>query len=92
METVLDGKRESDKAKILSDLDKYCKLDTLAMVEIYKRLMKLSTRIYLVFGRVLKSKEHELRYYNQYDYSYDGISRFFFGIFVFDICLSCFFL
>ena len=43
METVLDGKRESDKAKILSDLDKYCKLDTLAMVEIYKRLLKLST-------------------------------------------------
>ena len=43
METVLDGKREEEKDKILDDLDEYCKLDTLAMVEIYKRLLKLNT-------------------------------------------------
>ena len=38
METVLDGKREGEKDKILNDLDKYSKLDTLAMVDIYKKL------------------------------------------------------
>ena len=38
MEAVLDGKRDGEKDKILDDLDKYCKLDTLAMVEIYKQL------------------------------------------------------
>lgn len=38
MEAVLDGKRAGDKDKILSDLIEYCKLDTLAMVEIYKKL------------------------------------------------------
>ena len=43
MEAVLDGKRNGEKDKILDDLDKYCKLDTLAMVEIYKRLLKLNT-------------------------------------------------
>ncbi len=41
METVLDGKRAGERGKILDDLDEYCKLDTLAMVEIYKRLLKL---------------------------------------------------
>jgi hypothetical protein len=39
MEAVLDGKRASEKEKILSDLIEYCKLDTLAMVEIYKKLL-----------------------------------------------------
>ena len=38
MEAVLDGKREGEKDKILEDLDVYCKLDTLAMVEIYNQL------------------------------------------------------
>jgi hypothetical protein len=41
MEAVLDGKRESEKDKILSDLIEYCGLDTMAMVEIYKVLAKL---------------------------------------------------
>jgi hypothetical protein len=38
MEAVLQGKREDEKEKILNDLNEYCKLDTLAMVEIYKQL------------------------------------------------------
>ncbi len=38
MEAILDGKRDGEKEKILSDLQKYCDLDTLAMVEIYKYL------------------------------------------------------
>lgn len=38
MEAVLDGTREEEKDQILSDLVEYCKLDTLAMVEIYKKL------------------------------------------------------
>ncbi len=42
MEAVLDGKRDAEKEKILSDLETYCKLDTLAMVEIYKQLYKLT--------------------------------------------------
>lgn len=41
MEAVLDGKREDTKEKILNDLEEYCKLDTLAMVEIYKQLLNL---------------------------------------------------
>ena len=36
-EAVLDGTRE-DKEQILADLLKYCKLDTLAMVEIFNVL------------------------------------------------------
>lgn len=40
MEAVLDGKRENEKEKILNDLFEYCKLDTLAMVEIYLKLRK----------------------------------------------------
>jgi hypothetical protein len=40
-ETVLDGKHEADKAKILRDLREYCQLDTLAMVEIYRKLKGL---------------------------------------------------
>ena len=38
MEAVLDGTRETEKQQILDDLIEYCKLDTLAMVEIYKKL------------------------------------------------------
>ena len=41
MEAVLDGKRDGEKAKILSDLVEYCGLDTLAMVEIYKKLQSV---------------------------------------------------
>lgn len=41
MEAVLDGKRDGEKDKILADLDEYCKLDTLAMVEIYRQLLLL---------------------------------------------------
>ncbi|MES2971399.1 MAG: DUF2779 domain-containing protein [Patescibacteria group bacterium] len=41
MEAVLDRKHPDDKEKILSDLLEYCKLDTLAMVEIYKVLKGL---------------------------------------------------
>ena len=41
MEAVLDGKRDGEKEKILSDLEKYCELDTLAMVEIYRQLIHL---------------------------------------------------
>jgi hypothetical protein len=38
MEAVLDSKRADQKDQILSDLIEYCKLDTLAMVEIFKCL------------------------------------------------------
>ena len=38
MEAVLDGKRDGEKDQILSDLIEYCGLDTMAMVEIYKKL------------------------------------------------------
>ncbi len=41
MEAVLDGKHPAQKEQILSDLTEYCKLDTLAMVEIYKKLTKI---------------------------------------------------
>ncbi|KKQ81495.1 MAG: hypothetical protein UT05_C0015G0004 [Parcubacteria group bacterium GW2011_GWF2_38_76] len=41
MESVLDGKRDHEKDKILNDLLKYCELDTLAMVRIYQFLNKL---------------------------------------------------
>lgn len=41
MEAVLDGKRDGEKDKILSDLVEYCGLDTLAMVEIYKAMLKI---------------------------------------------------
>jgi CO dehydrogenase/acetyl-CoA synthase epsilon subunit len=34
------GKRPDEKQQILDNLIKYCKLDTLAMVEIYKKLTK----------------------------------------------------
>jgi hypothetical protein len=38
MEAVLDDKRAGQKDQILADLLEYCKLDTLAMVEIYRKL------------------------------------------------------
>lgn len=41
MEAVLDSKRADQKDQILADLIEYCKLDTLAMVEIYKVLNSL---------------------------------------------------
>jgi hypothetical protein len=41
MESVLDGKREDEKEQILSDLDEYCGLDTLAMVEIFNKLKEI---------------------------------------------------
>ncbi len=40
MEAVLDGKRASEREQILADLVDYCGLDTLAMVEIFKFLLK----------------------------------------------------
>lgn len=40
MEAVLDEKRAIQKKQILLDLTKYCKLDTLAMVEIYRKLIQ----------------------------------------------------
>lgn len=39
MEAVLDGKRDGEKEQILSDLIEYCGLDTLAMVDIYRKLV-----------------------------------------------------
>lgn len=42
MEAVLDDKRADQKEQILADLIEYCKLDTLAMVEIYRKLLQIS--------------------------------------------------
>jgi len=42
MEAVLDDKRSDQKETILSDLIEYCKLDTLAMVEIFKKLLEVT--------------------------------------------------
>lgn len=41
METALDGKHADEKEKIFSHLIEYCKLDTLAMVEIHKKLSNI---------------------------------------------------
>lgn len=41
MEAVLDGTRDKEREQILNDLVEYCKLDTLAMVEIYKKLKSI---------------------------------------------------
>lgn len=41
MDTILDGKNPEDKDQILSNLRQYCTLDTLAMVEIYRKLSAL---------------------------------------------------
>ena len=38
METILDGKNADTKDKIMADLIEYCKLDTLAMVQLFKVL------------------------------------------------------
>jgi hypothetical protein len=46
MEAILDNKRESEKEKILSDLTEYCALDTMAMVEIYKKLLTIHENQY----------------------------------------------
>jgi hypothetical protein len=42
IEAVLDEKRVDQKEQILADLLEYCKLDTLAMVEIYRLLSKIA--------------------------------------------------
>ena len=39
---VIEGEKVSEKQKIFADLLEYCKLDTLAMVEIYKVLEELA--------------------------------------------------
>lgn len=44
MEAALDGTRDTEKQQILDDLIEYCKLDTLAMVEIYKKLADIVRR------------------------------------------------
>jgi len=41
MDAVLYGTRAAEKDQILKDLEEYCKLDTLAMVEIFKFLTNL---------------------------------------------------
>lgn len=41
MDAVLDGNNEDGKQQILDDLVDYCELDTLAMVEIYRKLVSL---------------------------------------------------
>jgi hypothetical protein len=47
METVLNGKNTEKKEQIMKDLIAYCKLDTLAMVQLYKVLQALiSENIY----------------------------------------------
>jgi len=40
-ETVLEGKHEDKRAKIMDDLSKYCTLDTFAMVRILEELRKI---------------------------------------------------
>lgn len=41
METVLQGKNSKQKEKVMDDLRKYCELDTLAMVKIWKVLQSV---------------------------------------------------
>ena len=41
MQGVIDGKDTIDKDVLFADLIEYCKLDTLAMVEIFNVLRKL---------------------------------------------------
>jgi hypothetical protein len=45
MEAVISGQRAGQKAQILADLEEYCGLDTLAMVEIYQVLCKLPASV-----------------------------------------------
>jgi len=42
MDAVLYGTRATEKDQVLKDLDEYCALDTLAMVEIYQHLQEVS--------------------------------------------------
>ena len=42
METVLEGKHPAERAQIMKDLLAYCRLDTLAMVEIYNYLVSVT--------------------------------------------------
>ena len=41
MEAVLDETRADQKDQILADLTEYCKMDTWAMVEIFRKLQSL---------------------------------------------------
>ena len=41
MDAVLYGTRASEKDQVLKDLEEYCKLDTLAMVEIFRFLTNI---------------------------------------------------
>ena len=41
MEAVLDETRADQKEQIIADLTEYCKMDTWAMVEIYRKLKEL---------------------------------------------------
>jgi len=41
MKTILEGENEDEKEKILENLDKYCELDTYAMVRILEELQKI---------------------------------------------------
>ena len=43
MQSVLDEKPGLNKEKILADLEKYCELDTLAMMKIYEHLVNLTS-------------------------------------------------
>jgi anthranilate phosphoribosyltransferase len=38
MHTVLDGKNQEQKDQILANLKQYCRLDTLAMIQIWRVL------------------------------------------------------
>lgn len=42
MDAVLYGTRATEKEQVLKDLDEYCELDTLAMVEIYRFLVDIA--------------------------------------------------
>jgi hypothetical protein len=41
MQTIFEGRNSDMKEKIIDDLLQYCKLDTLAMVEIWRVLKEL---------------------------------------------------
>lgn len=59
MKSVLDGKLADRKEQILSDLEKYCELDTLAMVEIYKRLLEFAKNEKLETNEMEESSKPE---------------------------------
>lgn len=60
MQSVLDGKLANRREKILDDLDKYCELDTLAMVEIYNCLVELVSEDYKNAGKEKKNVQEEV--------------------------------